>query len=451
MTPVSGMFVSETVHDERIAMSARRLFGIGVILVLASIAWVILGGSVEFRTGDKTSYLADEVSGLWGGPQTQSVPSFSAEGGAKAPELSGSDITADFKLDQRRKGLLWYATYVVDFDATYQVKNPSDKTAKTTMTFVFPDAQGIYDGFEVKVNGKEVPVSYREGNAIATFEVAPGATAAIETGYTTNGLDDWTYAPSPAGVGIIQNFKLTMNTDFAEVDYPAGGVSPTSRERSGDGWQLVWDYDSVVSGRPIGLVMPSPANPGPLVSRITFFAPVSLLFFFAALILLTTTSKVKLHPIHYGFLAAAFFAFHLLLAYLADQVDLNLAFGIASVTSVLLVLGYLRVVVGANRALLEIAISQFVFLVLFSYSFFFEGFTGLAITIGSVFTLAFFMLKTARVDWDEVFERKPRAARSRDLLPWGTPAVPAAAPAVPPAPESGSAPSAPTTPPSDPS
>ncbi len=411
-------------------MTARRLFAIGVILVLASVAWVALGGSVEFRTGDRTAYLADEVTGLWGGPQVQSVPNFTAEGGV-TPELAGSEIRADFELDQRRKGLLWYATYVVDFDATYQVKNPATKDAKTTMVFMFPDAQGIYDGFSVKVDGRDIPVSYRGGNAVASFEIAPGATSAVSTGYTTNGLDFWTYQPSPAGVGIIENFRLTMNTDFAEVDYPDDGVSPTSRERTDDGWQLVWDYDSVVSGRPIGLVMPSPANPGPLVSRITFFAPISLLFFFAALVLLTTTSDVKLHPVHYGFLAAAFFAFHLLLAYLADQIDLNAAFAIASVASVLLVLGYLRVVVGANRALLEIALSQFVFLVLFSYSFFFEGFTGLAITIGSVLTLAFFMVKTARVDWDKVFERTPRPRLMNPAVPPAPPATESASPSEP--------------------
>jgi hypothetical protein len=69
--------------------------------------------------------------------------------------------------------------------------------------------------------------------------------------------------------------------------------------------------------------------------------------------------------------------------------------------------GYLLIVVGKNRALVEIAISQFVFLVLFSYSFFFSGFTGLAITVGAVLTLAYFMGKTAKVDWEVVFPKKP--------------------------------------------
>ena len=40
---------------------------------------------------------------------------------------------------------------------------------------------------------------------------------------------------------------------------------------------------------------------------------------------------------------------------------------------------------------------------LFSYAFFFEGFTGLTITVGAIVTLFVLMQMTARVSWDEVF------------------------------------------------
>ena len=389
-------------------MSGKRLFAIVVIFVLASVAWVVLAGSVQVRTTSTDDRLGDAVGGLWGSPQTQEAPEFRSSqlGVNNRMEIAGSDISAKFKLNQRRKGLLWYATYVVDFKAAYKLKNPAGRPADTTMTFTFPDAAGTYDGFAVKVRGVEIPVQYSDGKANASFVMAPGETVTVATGYKTNGMERWVYVPSPGGAGVVKDFKLAMATDFVKIDYPADGVSPTASTRTDDGWNLLWSYASVVSGRPIGIVMPVPPNPGPLVARITAFAPVSLLFFFAALILLTATSGIKLHPVHYGFLAAAFFAFDLLLAYLADQIDINLAFLIAAATSIVLVVGYLLVVVGKNRALVEIAISQFVFLVLFSYSFFFTGFTGLAITIGAVLTLAYFMAKTAKVDWEEVFPKK---------------------------------------------
>ena len=391
-------------------MSAGRLFAIGVIFALATFAWFALGASVEVRTGQFNERLGDEVSGLWGAPQVQDVPRFSAKADGKPTVLAleASEIAADLALEQRRKGLLWYATYLVDFSAAYTIANPGTATADSAMVFTFPDPAGLYDGFSVKVDGREVPVEYRSGEAHARFEVPAGSRVRVETGYRTNGMDEWSYNPSPNGAGIIRDFALTMTTDFTQIDYPAGGVSPGARERVGDGWRLQWDYESVVSGQRIGLTMPTPLNPGPLVSRITFFAPVSLLFFFAALVLLTATSGVRLHPVHYGFLAAAFFAFHLLLAYLADQIDIGAAFVVASVASVLLVMGYLRKVIGPSRALAEIGASQVLFLVLFSYSFFFEGVTGLAITIGSVLTLAFFMWKTAKVEWESVFVPRHR-------------------------------------------
>ena len=50
------------------------------------------------------------------------------------------------------------------------------------------------------------------------------------------------------------------------------------------------------------------------------------------------------------------------------------------------------------------------FLVLFSYSFFFEGLTGLAVTIGSVVTLAYFMAKTGHVDWEDVFRKREKTS-----------------------------------------
>lgn len=388
-------------------MRALRLLAIGLIFVLATLAWAVLGGSTAVRTQSADADLRGAVGGLYGQPQSQQAPAFSA--GPRALDIAGSDVSASFDLDQRRKGLMWYSTYRVDFDAVYRVENPATSAASATMRFTFPDPSGVYDGFSVQVDGAEVPVTYGEGVAVATFDIGPSKTASVRTGYLTGGLDRWEYVPSVGGASVVRDFALTMLTDFAEVDFPEGSVSPKSKTAAGEGLEMVWDYDSVVSGRAIALEMPQRIQPGPLASRISFFAPVALLFYFAALILLTATKNVRLHPMHYGFLAAGFFAFHLLFSYLVDRIDINLAFAVCSVVSVGLCVGYLRAVVGSGRALVELAVSQFVFLVLFSYSFFFEGLTGLAVSIGSVLTLAYFMAKTAKTDWDAVFARPATA------------------------------------------
>jgi hypothetical protein len=49
----------------------------------------------------------------------------------------------------------------------------------------------------------------------------------------------------------------------------------------------------------------------------------------------------------------------------------------------------------------EAALAQFIYLVAFSYAFFLKGFTGLAITIGSITTLFVVMQATGRIRWRE--------------------------------------------------
>ncbi len=184
---------------------------------------------------------------------------------------------------------------------------------------------------------------------------------------------------------------------------PGRHRGPRWNRAFGDGWELVWRYNNLVSGYDIAMAMPAKLQPGRLAGEISYFAPVSPLFFFFVVLVITTLRKIALHPMNYFFLAAAFFAFHLLLAYLGDHVSIHLAFLICSVVSIGLVVSYLRLVVGIRFAAREAGIAQLIYLVLFSYAFFFRGFTGLAVTIGAVLTLFVAMQVTGRVKWSERF------------------------------------------------
>jgi hypothetical protein len=74
--------------------------------------------------------------------------------------------------------------------------------------------------------------------------------------------------------------------------------------------------------------------------------------------------------------------------------------------SVFLLVSYLRLAVGMRFAALEAGLAQVIYLILFSYAFFFEGFTGLAITIGAILTLFIAMQMTARARWTEKFQTR---------------------------------------------
>ena len=88
----------------------------------------------------------------------------------------------------------------------------------------------------------------------------------------------------------------------------------------------------------------------------------------------------------------------------APGVPLHLSFGLAALVSAGLVASYLKAVGGMPDRWWQAVAAQAVYLVAFSYAFFFEGFTGLAVTIGAIVTLFVLMQMTARVRWAEVFE-----------------------------------------------
>jgi len=226
-------------------------------------------------------------------------------------------------------------------------------------------------------------------------------------------LDNWNYRFGE-DVNQVRDFSLQMRTNFQDIDFPENTLSPTEKQPNGDGWLLTWKYSSLLSGFDIGMVMPEKLQPGPLAGQISFFAPVSLFFFFFLMLIITTLRDIDLHPMNYFFLATAFFAFHLLLAYLVDHISIHAAFVICSAVSIFLVVSYLRLVVGMRFAAVEAGISQFIYLVLFSYAFFFKGLTGLAVTIGSIITLFVVMQMTGRIKWAEKFEKVslPKPART---------------------------------------
>ena len=103
----------------------------------------------------------------------------------------------------------------------------------------------------------------------------------------------------------------------------------------------------------------------------------------------------------------------MLLAYLVDHISIHAAFLICSGVSIFLVVSYLRLVVGMRFAAVEAGLAQLIYLVLFSYAFFFKGLTGLTVTTGSILTLFVVMQITGRIRWAEKFEAKPTGAGPR--------------------------------------
>jgi len=393
----------------------KRIVAIGFILVCTAVAWAILGTTIFARTEDRTGGLASKVETIWGAPQQQLPPTaYYVEPPADKTSkpcshgipLEGSRIRVGFELEHRQKGLLWYAAYKVAFAGDYVFRNPSTEEQAVWFHLQFPAAKAVYDDLEFTIDGKPAEVNTTNTSAMAKADVGPGQSATLHVAYRSQGLDSWRYSFG-SGVGQVKDFVLTMDTNFHDIDFPENTLSPTSKQERSQGWELTWAYKSLVSGFQIGMTMPQKLQPGPLAAEISFFAPLSLLFFFFLMFIITTMRRIEIHPMNYFFLACAFFAFHLLFAYLVDRISIHAAFFICSAVSVFLVVSYLRLVVGIRFAAVEAGIAQLIYLVLFSYAFFLKGFTGLAVTIGSILTLFVVMQLTGRMRWAERFAAQP--------------------------------------------
>ena len=403
------------------------------IFVCTAIAWAILGATIFSRTYGSNEQLQNHVASTWGTAQQQSPPtatyactdvlnSTTVENGKaifhsqnvlrQVPlPVEASRIHVNFHLTPRQKGLLWYSTYAVDFSGDYKFRNDTGQEQTVAFRLKFPAQKAVYDGLEMRVNEQPVRFSTDDQEAIGQAILKPGDTANLHVAYRSQGLDSWRYQLGD-GVAEARDFALTMQTNFRDIDFADDTLSPTSKQLIPGGWQLTWQYSNLVSGFQIGMTMPAKLQPGPLAGEISYAAPVSLFFFFFLMFIITTLRKIDLHPMNYFFLAAAFFAFHLLLAYSVDHISIHAAMVLASAVSVALVVSYLRLVVGLRFAALEAGTAQFIYLVLFSYAFFWKGFTGLAITIIAILTLFVVMQATGRIRWPDRF-----AARAGTPLP----------------------------------
>lgn len=223
--------------------------------------------------------------------------------------------------------------------------------SRLAIHFPLPTDGGSYADLTFRLNGKPIDTASVIDRDRVVVDVPPGGQAMLDVAYRSRGVESWVYA-FKKGIGSVNNFTLTMTTNFKPIDFPPQTLLPVTETPAGDGWRLQWKYGTLVTAEAIGMVIPYPLQP-------------------------------------------------LLFAYLVDRIPLLPAFVICSLTSMFLTVTYLRLVVGWRFAAIESGAAQLIYLILFSYALFNEGWSGLTITIGAIITLFVAMQATGRIRWSE--------------------------------------------------
>ncbi|MCA9732024.1 inner membrane CreD family protein [candidate division KSB1 bacterium] len=409
-------------------MSVKKLIAIAIIYFFSFVAWMILGVSNVQRTETAFSSLREEVSNIYGDAVIINAPKCYAET-EKANEeiidgkktikqvreteeidLTKSNIQIDIRLDQRKKGNLWFPTFKAKFSGEYEftLKKSPDNERKFYIYFTLNSANSIYNNIELSINDEKIneimPLVKKKA-----IEVKPTQEGRFQlrVSYECTGMEKLMYyiSPNENDISQINDFNLKIKTDFDDFDFARNMMSPIEKNKVDKGYELVWQFNNSITGKDIGIVIPNKLNPGEIVSRVTFFAPISLLFFLIVLFVLAIVFNANIHPMHYFFLAATFFSFHLMFSYFSDHLNIYATFVIASVVSLILTITYLRTFTVPVLAYFYAPLTQLIYLVIFSYSFFFKGMTGVIVTICSVITLFILMQITSKVDWEQVFSK----------------------------------------------
>ena len=164
---------------------------IAFILVATSIGWFILGGTIHSRTVEYDYKLKEEWprSGRSAGADAAGRHRRRAAGDAIRVAVDGkkvvktettnttvplpiesSRIQVNLDLDYRKKGLLWYSTYGVNFSGHLHVRNTTGAARDCVFLLTFPAKKAIYDSVVMEVNGQPLRLASTDAGASVAGE-----------------------------------------------------------------------------------------------------------------------------------------------------------------------------------------------------------------------------------------------------------------------------------------
>jgi hypothetical protein len=157
---------------------------------------------MKVRTTTQDSKLKSMVGQLWGAPQVQKAPEIyyqtkkeheirTIKDGQTITEmqtettnhplpLDSSNLQVGLNLQHRKKGLLWYATYRVQFSAHYSFSNPTSESREILVRFQLPSKDAVYDNFRFAFGGKDPSiVEIQSGGVYQSIVINPGQTSTL--------------------------------------------------------------------------------------------------------------------------------------------------------------------------------------------------------------------------------------------------------------------------------
>jgi hypothetical protein len=359
---------------------------------------------IEDRRGFADGELHRDVMERWGAPIQQPMPSVryvptgTVFNALEPLPLTRQAVTVDAAMNYRKRGLVYFSGFDFRFAGEFDTENPFDRDVD--VAFVFPISleknRVLLSELAFTVNGAAAPVELGEAGdkLLWTGRLRPKEKLAFRVAFKGRGLDAFTYSMDPGAA--VRNVTLDVTIRGGDnFDYADGVVPATTVSRTQDAVKLAWRFDSLESGIPVGVVLPSERSFDAIIATFVARSWAGFLLFFGGLVALSLHHGRPPRIFESYLFAAAYALFFVLVAYLAAYVHFYVAWALALAITGGLLCGYAALLLprGAWKPVAGLAIGC---LAVPTLAVILQGYTGLLYTLEALALVAALMVASAR-------------------------------------------------------
>lgn len=375
--------------------------GLTITIIIA----YIISIQISNRTTFANTELHQDVMDRWGAPISQPAPSvrFVNTGSVfndlnKMP-LASQNIVIDATMNYRKRGLVYFSGFDFNFKSEYSIENQEDNDID--VVFIFPinlqKNKVLLSELSFYVNDELTDIGLTEttDKLVWTGRLPIGNKLIFKILYKGRGLDQFAYQLDPSMP--VKNFSLISNISGGNnFDYAPGVIPATEIKNNGKkNVSLKWQYKSLESGVPVGLILPSEKSFSMIISTMTKRSWATFIFFFLGIIIISLYFKKPFKFYEAYLIAACYGFFFVLLAYLAAFLNFYVAYILSlSVISFLLFMYVSQLISSKAGYVILGLISSFLFIP--TLAIILQGYTGLIYTLEILTGLGMIMWLTTR-------------------------------------------------------
>ena len=198
----------------------------------------------------------------------------------------------------RKKGSALYGGYETACRFTWKLRNPADQELKSLLKFPLPSATAVYDNLTATLNGEDIlaQMQIKDGALLLARDVQAHEALDLAISFRSRGMSSWYFQVQEPREIRDFTFTLTLpDLKQAHLNFPEGCMTPTTTRPTPDnaGTVLVFRLDHAISGKGMGIALPTVSQPGELTTAVLGEVERGWLLIFTMLILGFTIAGVS--------------------------------------------------------------------------------------------------------------------------------------------------------------